>query len=149
MFASLAIATALFAAAPAFAGTTTERGASVTTTEVYDDYCLDTWLPKTKKWMTRCIYADFRVHHVITPSGNAIYHWDGERSIDVYIGGVLQSHQELSGDIHTITVDGEIQVNSRDTCFYVPEEDVYREVEIHIVNGELVIHEVEDVESCD
>lgn len=149
MFVRLAIVSSLVLATPAFAGPSTETGATVTTTDVYDDFCRTTVLPKRGGVLEECFFADFRVHKVVTPSGNALYTWDGERSMDAYLNGVHVRHQELSGRILSVTVDGDAQIDSRDTCFYVQAEDVYREVEIHVVNGELVIHDVEDVESCD
>lgn len=123
-------------------------GATVTTTDIYDDYCTNTNLPRGNV-RTDCIFADFRIHEVLTPSGNRVYTWDGIRTIDTYMNGVLIREGEFFGKIIDIDVDGTPQVDHRETCFWLDAEDMYQQVKLQIVDGHIVIQEVETVETCD
>lgn len=116
--------------------------------EVHDDFCVTRTLPR-RTVVVECFQADFVAHNINTPSGNYISRWDGERSRQLYVNGVLKEEGHLEGVIFTLTQDGEIQVNHRDTCFYVAEEDVYVSGTLIATNGELRHTDRGIVESCD
>lgn len=142
MSSRLTVFAALLLAPTAFAG-----GAEVTTTDVYDDYCT-TSTDRRGNVTTICIFADFRVHEIVTPSGNTIQTWDGIRTMDRYVNGVLVAEGELFGKTISVSVDGDAQVDHRDTCYWLDAANLYQSVKLQLVDGHIVVQEVELVEDC-